>query len=130
MVLDGSWGPYRGPGEVESPPVGLGGVEWTTQMSEKPTQKSVRGRVAHPADLEGSVFPPRGAGGVERPIRWSRRGFEAHPKVREGSRGYAGGSGAVGRPTQKSGRGREAHPEVWEGLGSPSEVQEGSRAPP
>ena len=32
----------------------------------EPTRRSERGRVAHLENLEGSVFPPRGAGGVER----------------------------------------------------------------
>ena len=134
-VLDGSRGPSGRPGEVGSPPVGLGGVG-------RPTLSFLRGREAHPEVQEGLVVPPevweglvvspRGPGGVgdhpggpegvgnlnrrskrvERPTQTSGRSRETHPEVWEVSEGPQGSPGWVERPTQRSGRVREAHPVV------------------
>ena len=76
-VLDGLRVPSGGPGEVGSPPVGLGGVRRTTQMFGKPTQRYGRGREAHAEVRQWLGGPPKGLRGIGSLTRRSLRGREA-----------------------------------------------------
>ena len=75
-------GPYGGPGEIGSPPVGLGGVGRTPRCP-------------------GSSH--RGIGGVGRPTWRSEGDWKSNPEVLEGSESLAKDPGEIGRHSRRNG---------------------------